>query len=212
MDRDDIARRTAANRRRLADFYDSLDDADLATPSLCPEWTVRDLLGHLVMPLHVRAHRLLLSAVRAGSIHRASVDIAREIGTADVSTLTATLRREADRRVVAPGVGPMGQFADGCLHFCDAAVPLDRPVTVPDADWHALLAWLPSRQASLGTTPKGLLDGLSFAATDGPWRYGSGPRVTGPAHSLALALSGRTVGLAGLSGDGLPELRRRLTP
>jgi hypothetical protein len=34
--------------------------------------------------------------------------------------------------------------------------------------------------------------------------------VRGPAASLALALTGRTVGLDGLEGDGVAELGRRI--
>jgi hypothetical protein len=44
----DVLARTAANRRLLADVFDRLDDDQLAVRSLCEEWTVRDVLGHLV--------------------------------------------------------------------------------------------------------------------------------------------------------------------
>ena len=47
----DVAARTSANRRLLADFFDGLDEDQLQTRSLCDAWTVRDVLGHLVMPL-----------------------------------------------------------------------------------------------------------------------------------------------------------------
>ena len=38
---------TARARRSVADLLDGLDDAQLATPSLCAGWSVRDVAGHL---------------------------------------------------------------------------------------------------------------------------------------------------------------------
>jgi uncharacterized damage-inducible protein DinB len=56
----DIPARTAANRRRLADFFDGLSEDQLDRRSLCEAWTVREVLGHLVMPLTGSLHRFLL--------------------------------------------------------------------------------------------------------------------------------------------------------
>jgi len=46
-------------------------------------------------------------------------------------------------------------------------------------------------------------------ATDVDWTHGSGPEVTGPAHSLLMAMTGRKDALADLSGDGVDTLRSR---
>ncbi len=51
--------------------------------------------------------------------------------------------------------------------------------------------------------------GLTLRATDTDWSAGSGPVVSGPAVSLVLAITGRTVALDDLSGDGLAALRSR---
>lgn len=47
----DVLARTAANRRLVADFFDDLDQEQLEMASLCQAWTVREVLGHLVMPM-----------------------------------------------------------------------------------------------------------------------------------------------------------------
>jgi len=52
-------------------------------------------------------------------------------------------------------------------------------------------------------------EGLSFRATDGDWRHGSGPEVTGPGIDLICAIVGRPYALDHLDGDGLPTLRSR---
>lgn len=52
--------------------------------------------------------------------------------------------------------------------------------------------------------------GLRFVATDLAWQKGSGPEVLGTGEALVLATVGRPVALDELTGDGVPELRRRL--
>ena len=58
--------------------------------------------------------------------------------------------------------------------------------------------------------PPGRLTGLRWVATDSPWTHGSGPEVTGPVTTLALAATGRAVALHRLTGPGVELLRSRL--
>ncbi len=206
----DIRGRTAANRRVLADFFDGLDEEQLDTASLCDAWTVREVLGHLVMPMTGGAGRFLLKVVRAGgSLNRASEATARELARRPVRELTALLRDKADLSAHAPGVGPMGQMTDGCVHLRDCARPLDLPDDVSPDDWRMVLDWLP--QGVPGLVPRRRLGGLSLRATDQDWSWGSGAEITGPSEALALAVSGRAVVLDDLSGSGVDLLRHRLS-
>ena len=206
-----VSQRTAANRRLLADFFDSLDAEQLARPSLCAQWSVREVLAHLVMPFTVGIRRLLLETVRKrGSIDRASTALARDIAGRDVSELTARLRDRAEQRVPAPGVGPMGQMADGCIHLRDCARPLGLPADVTLDDWRMVLDWLPTKQASRGVVPRGRLDGLQLRATDQDWSWGTGLQLSGPSEALAMSLAGRRAALGELSGPGLELLAGRL--
>ncbi|MBK8435091.1 MAG: maleylpyruvate isomerase N-terminal domain-containing protein [Austwickia sp.] len=202
--------RTAANRRRIADLYDGAAEELWSLPSGCRGWDLRTLLGHLVMPLVVPPHRVALRALRCGSVHAASSQIAAELGCRPGQELTGLLRHNADRVVPSPGVGPMGQFVDGCIHLYDAALPLGHEVELPMGDWELVLSWLPSRAARLGHVPRGLHAGVAWNATDCPWQWGAGALVEGPAASLALTMTGRAVGLATLSGPGLATVRHRL--
>lgn len=209
---DPVAERTAANRRLLADFFDALDDDQLDSRSLCAEWTVREVLAHLAMPLAVSFPRFALEIVRhGGSVDAASVAVARELGRRDVHELTGLLRSHAGRKVPAPGVGPMGQMADGCIHLRDCARPLRLAADVPLSDWRMVLDFLPTKQAGLGLVPKGRLDGLRFRATDQDWTFGSGAEVIGPSEALALSLTGRSAALPDLAGPGAETLARRVT-
>ncbi|UGT41105.1 hypothetical protein LTV02_35005 [Nocardia yamanashiensis] len=59
--------------------------------------------------------------------------------------------------------------------------------------------------------PRRYLKGLRWEASDVQWAKGSGPLVRGPGEALALAMVGRPAALDSLAGDGVPELRRRIT-
>jgi hypothetical protein len=56
--------------------------------------------------------------------------------------------------------------------------------------------------ASFPVGGRSRIHGLNLVATDTGWSYGAGPKVSGPAMSLLLAMTGRPAGLDGLTGDG----------
>jgi uncharacterized protein (TIGR03083 family) len=209
---DEVLDRTAANRRTVADLVAHLDDDQLATPSLCAGWTCRDVLGHLVMSLELGFARFLLEVARdRGRAGVTSDRLAHAYGARPVEQLVRVLRDRSGASLSPPGVGPLGPFADSCIHMRDVAIPLGLRTTAPSQDWVRVLAFLTTPRArAAGFLPRGRLDGLRLVATDRPWTWGSGAEVTGPAEALALAVSGRRVGLAELGGDGLPLLRERL--
>lgn len=208
---DQIAERTAANRKLLADFFDGLDTDQLRTTSLCDAWTVREVLAHLATPITIGFRPFLVRVLRhRGSFNRASESLAHDLARRDVTDLTSLLRRQAGLRVPAPGVGPMGQMADGCLHLRDCARPLALASDVTLDDWRMVLDWLPTRQASLGVVPRRRLLGLRLEATDQAWSWGEGRLLTGPSEALAMAAAGRRVALADLAGDGVAVLAGRL--
>jgi hypothetical protein len=51
--------------------------------------------------------------------------------------------------------------------------------------------------------------GLRLVATDGPFRAGSGPLVSGSALALIMAMAGRGAYCHELEGDGAATLRER---
>lgn len=205
-----VLERTAANRLLLADFFDDLDDEQLVTPSLCVGWSVRDVLGHLVMPMIGSTTRLLLGVVRErGSLDLASAAMARDLARRPVADLTAQLRDHADLRVKAPGIGLLGQLADTCVHLRDCARPLGLPDDVGTDDWRLLLDRLP--RGVPGLVPRRRLAGLALRATDQDWSWGSGTEVAGSSEALAMALVGRVVALDDLHGSGVGVLRSRTT-
>ena len=133
---------------------------------------MREVLGHLVMPLTRSLGGFLVQVVRSrGSVDKASAEFARNLSRRPLEDLTALLRHKASEVIKAPGVGPRGQMADGCIHLRDCARPLGLPDDVSLADWRVLLDWFPG--GVRGLVPKDRLEGVQLLATDQDWSWGT---------------------------------------
>ncbi|MGY1714725.1 maleylpyruvate isomerase family mycothiol-dependent enzyme [Geodermatophilus sp. SYSU D01106] len=211
MNRDDVHARTARNRRRLADVLEGLGPAQWEAGTLCEGWTVRVLAGHLLQPMLVGFGRFLLASLRHRGDTAATVDsLARRLARPGPAELVALLRRHAGDRVDPPRVGPMGPFAETCVHLRDLARPLGLDADVPREDWVLLLDHLVSPGVAPGLTTPARAGGLTLRATDTGWRHGTGPAVSGTVEALAMALTGRRAALVDLDGPGREVLARRL--
>ncbi|NEK56983.1 maleylpyruvate isomerase family mycothiol-dependent enzyme [Geodermatophilus sabuli] len=200
----------ADERRGLAALVSGLTDEQLATRSLCSEWSVHDVLAHLVVPLEVGIPKFALAMlVCRGNFDRANVRLTREQARRPVSELTEVLRRRADSRFTPPGSGPEAPLTDLLVHGLDIRWPLGLPREVPEERVRTSLTFLTAGSAG-GIVAKGTLDGLRFEADDIDWAHGGGPTVRGNAEALLLAITGRATALSHLSGDGVPTLRSRL--
>ena len=109
-----------------------------------------------------------------------------------------------------PRVGPIGPFAETCIHLRDIARPLGLAATAPREDWLELLDHLTSPTPVPTLTDPQRTAGLTLVATDAEWRHGSGPLVTGSAEALAMAVTGRAPALADLEGPGVDRFRAQL--
>ncbi len=204
----------AAERRKTADFLETLSEEQCATASLCDGWQVRHVAAHLVMPLMTSTPKMILGVVKErGDFNRYSDKFAKATAQRTaVPALASTLKAQAEHRFTPPGVGAHGPLTDIVVHTRDMSVPLGLPGTDPAPEaLNEILDFLMTSKATRGFIPKDRVPGLSFASTDTGWSQGSGPRVEGPAAALMLALSGRARGLDDLTGEGVDELRRRVS-
>jgi uncharacterized protein (TIGR03083 family) len=208
---EELFARTAANRLLAADLFASLGDEQWTTPSLCAGWSIRDLAGHLLMPLELSYASFFWVFLRErGSFDRTADRASRRLGRRPTAEIVATLRAKADVRMAPPGVGPAGPFTDSCVHLRDAARPLGSALSPPSADWRTALDFLVSRRARRGFVPAGRLTGLRLETDDQDWESGGGALLTGPSEALALALAGRPAALPDLSGRGAAVLAARI--
>ncbi|GAA0455216.1 hypothetical protein Aca07nite_80550 [Actinoplanes capillaceus] len=211
----DIYRLTSRNRLMIADFLEGLDDRAWAAPTLCEGWTVRHLAAHLVQPMVIGFGRFLLAALRhRGDTDRTVDHLARRLARHPPADLIALLRQHAPDEVNPPRVGPMGPFAETCVHLRDIARPLGLSTDVPAEHWRILLGYLTSAgpRPAPALVPHGRLDGLRLAATDTDWAAGEGTLITGPIEALGMAATGRAAALSGLTGPGAAVLSARLRP
>ncbi|WP_203787395.1 maleylpyruvate isomerase family mycothiol-dependent enzyme [Paractinoplanes rishiriensis] len=212
LDEREIYAWTSGNRLLIADVLASLDDAGWYAPTLCSGWTVRHLAAHLVQPMLVSFPRFFLTAMRYRGDTAKTVDhFTRRLARTPPPQLIALLRDHATDKVSPPRVGPMGPFAETCIHLRDMARPLSLPVDVPVEHWRILMDYLVSPAAAPGLTPAGRLRGITLAATDTDWVTGRGPEVRGTIEALAMAATGRPTALADLHGPGQHALASRLT-
>lgn len=203
---------TSRNRLMIADVLASLDDNDWNAPTLCSGWTVRHLAAHLTQPMLLGFARFFFTAMRYRGDTDKTVDhLTRRLARNPPERLIAVLRKHAADELSPPRVGPMGPFAETCVHLRDLARPLSLTADVPIEHWRTLLDYLASRAAAPALTPAGRLRGLTLTATDTDWSTGSGPEVRGPIEALAMAATGRPSALADLQGPGLHTLQSRLT-
>jgi uncharacterized protein (TIGR03083 family) len=210
MPDDPVFTAAAEQRRGLADLVESLDEAQLATPSLCAGWDVRTVAGHLVAPLILTPRSLVTTLVRArGSLDTANTLMARDVARRPVSELAALLRQHAGSSFAPPVTGPRGPLTDALVHGGDMRLPLGIPHDpAPAAVRHCLDFVTAGRP--IGFLPRGRLRGLRLQAADQDWAWGEGDAVTGRGIDLLMAACGRTATLPALAGPGSALLAERL--
>lgn len=175
-------------RSRLADLLESLPLASWDQPSLCHDWTVRDVGAHLTFA-HARLHDVIWPAIRSGFRYNAMISYAAVHSTLGHDDIVATLRGFVGSRRRAPFVSELEPLLDVLVHSQDICLPLGiehpLPVDAVVAAADRVLAlrgpmrlWAPPR-------------GVRLVATDADWAYGDGVVVEAPMQSLLLTLTGR---------------------
>ncbi|MGO4958216.1 maleylpyruvate isomerase family mycothiol-dependent enzyme [Luteococcus sp. Sow4_B9] len=197
----DIFAAIAAERRSLADLLLGLDLEQQNTQSLCTEWTVRQVAGHLIVPLEVGMPGFMAAMLRhRGDFDAANAELGRRQALRPWEEIVEILRDKADSRFTPPGQGPEAPLTDVLVHGLDITTPLGLTHEVSPEHLRISLDYLaaPNSRARAGDVA---LAGLRLEATDLDWTHGAGPLVRGDARSLLLALAGREPGFAGLGGD-----------
>jgi uncharacterized protein (TIGR03083 family) len=205
MDRDAVGAAVDAQRASLADLVETLTDEQWRAPSLCKEWTVREVVAHLTLagigPVRVTAELIRYG----GSLSRTSRETARRrAAQASTAELVAMLRGMVGNRRHPIGTTYLDPLTDVLVHGQDITVPLGLPREMPiDAAVTAA-----DRVASMGYWwwARRRLRGLRLEATDAEWTSGEGALVRGPIAVLLMVLTGRRARLDELAGAGLDQL------
>lgn len=198
-----------ADRGTFADYLATLTDAQWAAPSLCTEWSVKDVVAHLLVPPTMSKGKVFLAFAGSGfNLDKMSGKLVKRItGQLSNAEVVATVRSTAGVHRAPPGLQPVGMLAELLVHAADISMAIDRPLQLPVAHHVVALDHLKNVQPVLGC--KRRIAGLRLRATDTDWSTGDGPLVEGDVQHLIAAMTGRKSALSGLSGEGVATLRGR---
>ncbi|WP_018177811.1 maleylpyruvate isomerase family mycothiol-dependent enzyme [Jongsikchunia kroppenstedtii] len=206
---DEVYTAIADERRRLADLLSELTAEQWDTPSLCGDWSVRDVAAHLVVPLIMGVREFMPILLRArGNFDRSNVIAAQRVVEQHGPQLPELLAQHADSRFKPPGGGPRAPLTDILVHGQDIRRPLGIARDVVDADrWRTVLHFVTATRAGRIFGYRDM--GVSWQATDIDWAGGAGPTVSGPAEAILMLMTGRPTALNDVTGDGVDVVRRR---
>jgi uncharacterized protein (TIGR03083 family) len=207
MAKTDVWSMIHVERQSLASDLATLSDQQWSTPSLCDEWTVRDVLAHLTATAKITPASFFPKLVGSGfSFTRMQrKDIQTERGASPQETLSRF--QEVTDSVKHPP-GPIDTMVGETLvHAEDIRRPLGITHTYPSDAAVRVADFYKGSNLIVGT--KRRIAGLTLRATDTDWTHGTGPEISGPIVSLVMAMTGRKASLEDLNGDGLNALRER---
>jgi uncharacterized protein (TIGR03083 family) len=204
METEQIWRYVDAERAALAELLSGLTEAEWATPSVCPGWTVRDVAAHVISSPQARVLPVMAGLVRArGDFNRFMFEEARRLGARySGAEIVAQYRQLEGSRRHPPGTTPADPLLDVLIHTQDIAIPLGREHAMPveAARVAADRIW----GKSFPFRARQRLAGFRLVATDVDWIVGEGDEIRGPVGSLLLLVSGRKPDR--LSGAGVKQL------
>ncbi|MDZ7930553.1 MAG: maleylpyruvate isomerase family mycothiol-dependent enzyme [Rhodococcus sp. (in: high G+C Gram-positive bacteria)] len=194
-----------AERAALIDDLTNLTDDQWAHPALCGDWTVHDVVAHLINNAKTTRLGIVRDMIRARfDFDRQNAQgVERERGATPSQTL-ARLRQVAPRTSTPPA--PLdSRLVEEVIHGEDIRRPLGITRVYPLDAVVRSLRYQARTPVSLGGA-KQLIASVQLRATDADVSIGDGPEVFGPALSLLMAISGRKSALSQLDGPGLSAL------
>lgn len=200
----------AAERRTFVAYLRTLPEDAWTRPSLASGWTVRQVVGHLIALSEITLGSFLAGMASNGvSLNRLNDAGARRIADAcSNAQLVDRLETRVTARTHPPGP-VMTLLGEVVVHGEDIHRALDGYGAHPVEHLTAVTDFY--KRTNLIIPAKKRVAGLRLRATDAAWTSGDGPEVSGPLVAILLAITGRTVALDDLTGDGVATLRQRVT-
>jgi uncharacterized protein (TIGR03083 family) len=196
-------------RSALAEDLATLDAPQWDTQSLCDQWKVRHVVGHLIFGADMKAGPVFKGLIKNGlSFNRYIAHEGLALGASPPDSLLEQFKRTVGMRQLMNGAKPEILLVDLVCHSGDIRRPTGLRRSVPQATLFTVANTM--KGLGLPIKTKQRIAGLRMTATDFDWSTGDGPSVGGPMASLILAMAGRKSVLQELSGEGLPTLQSRM--
>jgi uncharacterized protein (TIGR03083 family) len=196
-------------RSALADDLATLDDSQWDVQSLCSEWKVRHVVGHLIGGSDVKTGPFLIGMLKSGmSFNRYMAREGLALGAAPPDELLKRFRNTVGTHRTPPGAKPEIMLTDLVCHCGDIRRPTGVTRSVPEST----LLTVADTVTRIGFPlhAKKRIAGLRMTATDSDWSVGEGPPLEGPLAALIFVMAGRKVPLEDLSGEGKQTLQFRM--
>ena len=198
-----------AERVALAADLADLTDIQWVTPSLCTEFSVRQVLAHLTAGASLNPVRWLAGVIRwrFDFDKQVAMRLTEQLGANPTETLTRFCRVVTS--TAKPPLPTAAMLGETIVHAEDIRRPLgihrDYPITTLTrlANYY--------QGSDLVVLAKGRIVGLRLQASDGPFAAGLGPLVSGRTLALIMAMTGRVTYCDELDGDGTATIRARCT-
>jgi uncharacterized protein (TIGR03083 family) len=194
-------------RKALAADLKGRGGEEWATPSLCSQWTVRDVLAHMISTARLTPPAFFGKLIGSGfNFEKVQASgIAANRGSSPADTMA---RFEAVLTSVKHPPGPADTWlGETIVHAEDIRRPLGIVHHYPTDAVVRVASFYQGSNLLIGS--KRRIEGLALRATDADWSHGTGPEVAGPILSLVLAMTGRKAPVDDLTGDGVAALRSR---
>ncbi len=212
--RTELAPLIAEARRSLVSTLRNLSLEDWEAQSLCGDWAVRDVVGHLIHEYELyRVPYRFFGLIRFGfRVNRyLSMEARRLAAGRPIADLTSALdvAEFEQTRVWKRYQWPVFALSEIVIHTQDIRRPLgiaDKPSTAQLKIVAGVFARPPRINPFTRVFMRKLPDTL-FEATDTDWSFGHGPTARGPLEAICMVLAGRRQALADLSGEGVEKLR-----
>jgi uncharacterized protein (TIGR03083 family) len=196
-----------AEREALLSDLADLKPEQWAKPTLCGEWNVHQVFGHLTSLARMTPPKFIGRLAGSGFSFDKFAQKGVDEETAGGPAKTLETLRAATGRTNAPP-GPKDTWlGEHFVHGEDIRRALGITRNYPlDVVGRALTFYAGSEPIIHG---KSRVAGLTLKATDQSLSIGSGPVVEGTTMDLLIATSGRKAVLDQLSGPGVDTLRSR---
>ena len=197
----------AGERGALAADLERLDEAQWGARSLCEDWTVRRVVGHMTATANLTPFTFFTSFAGSGfSFEKfANKEIDKRLGADNDATLEQF--KAAQNSTKSPPGPKLSWLGEVIVHAEDIRRPLGIRHEYPIDSVREVADFYKGSNTLIGT--KSRIAGLSLRATDTTWSHGEGEEVSGPMVSLLMAMTGRSEACVDLSGPGVATLQSR---
>lgn len=209
VSRDDLWAMIHAERAALAEDLAPLDDGGWAHPTLCGEWTVREVVAHLTAAASTGRVRWLTSMLgaRFNPAKHNRRRLREHLGGSPAETLERF--RAVIRSTTAPSGHTPAWLGEVVVHAQDIRRPLGISTEPDTSAVNQVATFFAAHDFAVNS--KTAAKGLRLEATDSTFSNGDGPVAEGSTLALVMAMAGRSAYAADLTGPGAQVLRERST-